>query len=48
MTLLWFERLDLYIGWQEVLSSRKPHICCRKSSISAWWGPFELFWDWTR
>lgn len=47
MTLVWVERLDLYIGWQEVMCSRKPHFCCTSTSMRAWYGPLELSWVWT-
>lgn len=47
MTLLWFEPLGVYVGWQKTMRRRKLHISCTKASIRAWYGPLELFWDWS-
>ena len=48
MTLIWIPQIELYIGWQQCMRSRKLHLSCTKASINAWVGPFELFWDWSQ
>jgi hypothetical protein len=46
MTILYVPWIHLYVGWEPLLSARKPHICCTKKVFKANVGAFELVWDW--
>lgn len=46
MTLFYWGLIHLYIGWEELLPSRKLHICCTRECLKVFWGCFELVWDW--